>query len=92
MRLLADGILVPWANVAIWLLLPVPGTILGMCLWYLARYFLDRAQPWQRRLREACAEKDATINALKARILDEVDARRAAENKRNELHVTRRVV
>lgn len=92
MRLLADGLLVPYTTVIIWLLLPAPGVILGMFLWYLARYLLDLRHPVQRRLKTALAEQLATVDHWKAAWADEHRARESAEAKRNELHVTRRLV
>ena len=92
MRLLSDGLLVPYTTVLLWLLLPVPGTVLGMFLWYLARYLFDLRHPVQRRLKAALAEQLAVVDHWKAAWADENRAREAAEAKRNELHVTRRVV
>lgn len=89
MRLLADGLLVPWTNVLLWLLLPVPGIILGMFLWYIARYLFDLRHPVQRRLKSALAEQLAEVNRWKALWADEHRARETADEKRNELHITR---
>lgn len=91
MRLLADGLLVPYTVILLWLLLPVPGTILGMFLWYLARYLFDLRHPVQRRLKAALAEQTAAVDHWKAAWADEHRAREEAEGKRNELHI-RRVV
>lgn len=90
-RLLSDGILVGWGVWALWLLLPVPGTLLGMFLWYLARYLFDLRHPAQRRLKAALAEQLAEVNRWKAAWADEHRAREAAEKAKNELHI-RRVV
>ena len=89
MRLLADGLLVPWTNVLLWLLLPVPGIILGMFLWYIARYLFDLRHPVQRKLKAALAEQLAEVNRWKALWADEHRARETADEKRNELHITR---
>ena len=91
MRLLSDGLLVPYTTLLLWLLLPVPGTLLGMFLWYLARYLFDLRHPVQRRLKVALAEQLAAVDHWKAAWADEHLARDAAEGKRNELHI-RRVV
>ena len=91
-RLLPDGILVGYNVTLLWLLLPVPGTILGMLVWYLARYLFDLSHPVQRRLKAALAEQLAAVDHWKAAWADEHRAREAAEKARNELHVTRRVV
>jgi len=91
MRLLADGLLVPYTTLLLWLLLPVPGTVLGMFLWYLCRYWFDLRHPVQRRLKAALAEQLAAVDHWKAAWADEHRAREEAERKRNELHI-RRVV
>jgi len=82
-RLLADGVLVSWGAVVVWLLLPVPGTWLALALWGLVRYAFYLRHPLARRMKEAIAAKDDEIHRLKARVLDETDARREAESKRN---------
>ena len=92
MRLLSDGLLVPYTTVLLWLLLPVPGTILGMFLWYLARYWFDLRHPVQRRLKAALAEQLAEVNRWKAAWADEHGAREKAELTRNEIRVLRRLV
>jgi hypothetical protein len=88
-RLLPDGILIGYGVWLLWLLLPVPGTVLGMFLWYLARYLFDLRHPVQRRLKAALAEQLAEVNRWKAEWADEHRAREAAEAKRNELQIRR---
>ena len=90
-RLLPEGILVGYNVTLLWLLLPVPGTLLGMFLWYLARYLFDLRHPVQRRLKAALAEQLASVDHWKAAWADEHRAREAAEAKRNELRITRKV-
>ena len=91
-RLLPEGILVGYSVVLLWLLLPVPGVILGMFLWYIARYLFDLRHPVQRKLKAALAEQLAEVNRWKALWVDEHRARETADEKRNELHVTRRLI
>jgi hypothetical protein len=88
-RLLPEGILVGYNVTLIWIFLPVPGTLLGMFLWYLVRYLFDLRHPVQRRLKAAQAEQLAEVNRWKAAWADEHRAREAAEAKRNELHIRR---
>ena len=91
MRILADGLLVPYTTLILWLLLPAPGVILGMLLWYLARYLFDLRHPVQRRLKAALAEQLAAVDHWKAAWADEHREREAAEARKNELHVVRRM-
>lgn len=88
-RLLPDGLLVGWNVVLLWLLLPVPGTWLGLALWGITRYLFYLRHPVEKRLKEALATRDDEIVRLRSRILTEVDARMAAEGKRNELRIRR---
>lgn len=90
-RILSDGVLVGWNVTLLWLLLPVPGVWLGLALWGLTRYVFYLRHPVSKRLKEALATRDDEIAGLKARVLDEVDARRAAEAHKNELKVIRRM-
>jgi hypothetical protein len=91
-RLLTEGILVGYGVVLLWLLLPVPGTLLGMFLWYIARYLYDLRRPLSKRMREAITEERSEVARWKAAWADEHRAREVAEAHRNDLHITRRVV
>lgn len=83
MRILSSGLLVPWENVLLWVLLPMPGTLLAMLLWYILRYIFDLRHPLSKRMRECRAEAQKEINELKAGLLDlsrdRDEARRDAE-------------
>ena len=89
-RLLTEGILVGYGVVLLWLLLPVPGTILGMVVWYIARYLFDLRRPLPKRLREALSEERAEVARWKAAWADEHRAREEAEKVHNTLKVERR--
>jgi hypothetical protein len=69
-RITAYGLLVGWGNVALWVLLPMAGTMLGLFIWYLLRAFVEWRMPEIAKVKAAREECRQVILALKAKLCD----------------------
>lgn len=70
MRLLADGILVGYMNIAFWFIVPFGGALLAHVVWYFLMAFVEWRKPEMAKLKAARAEDRQTILSLKAELCD----------------------
>ncbi|MDD5547125.1 MAG: hypothetical protein PHO67_08245 [Candidatus Omnitrophica bacterium] len=69
-RLLSDGILVGYGNIAFWLVVPFCGALLAHFVWYTMMAFIEWRKPEMAKLKAARAEDRHAILTLKAELCD----------------------
>lgn len=69
-RILADGILVGYTNIAFWLLVPFCGALLAHVVWYFLMAFLEWRMPEKAKLKAAREADRLTILELKGQLCE----------------------
>jgi hypothetical protein len=84
-RITAYGLLVGWGQVALWVLLPMAGTMLGLFIWYLLRAFVEFRMPEMAQVKAAREEARQVILALKSKLCDTLVEMNRAEKSEKQM-------